>query len=229
MSARDQCLVCSIVSKHLLISYQPTNRVFSANLWVFAENNYEFFGTLQSRIHEVYARKLSSRLENRLKYTASRCFETYPFPKNGPSFRDETLFSVAKKVAKLRMEYAIDNCVGLTSIYNSLKCSETTDNRIEELRQLHIEMDRAVLDAYGWSDIEVPSYTTPTTPEEKKALEAFQDEVIDRLFVLNAERAKEEQLAGASAKKGKGKPKGGGKGKKPKNENQLGLLGEEPE
>jgi hypothetical protein len=64
-------------------------------------------------------------------------------------------------------------------------------------------MDRAVLAANGWSDLEVPPYTTPQTAEEEQALETFQDEVIDRLFVLNAERAEEERLAGASTTKGK--------------------------
>ena len=57
-------------------------------------------------------------------------------------------------------------------------------------------MDRAVLDAYGWSDIEVPPFTTPSTPAERAAMEAFEDEVIDRLFVLNAERAEFEKLHG---------------------------------
>jgi len=63
----------------------------------------------------------------------------------------------------------------------------------------------------------------PTTPEEEKALEAFQDEVIDRLFVLNAERAKEEKLAGVGGGKGKGKPKAGLKHKQADDEEQPGL------
>jgi len=40
-----------------------------------------------------------------------------------------------------------------------------------------------VLDAYGWTDIPVPPYGTPTTDAERRALEAFEDEAIDRLFV----------------------------------------------
>jgi hypothetical protein len=91
-------------------------------------------------------------------------------------------------------------------------------------------MDEAVLKAYGWGDIKIPPFTTPQTPEESKALEAFQDEVIDRLFALNAERAKAEQLAGASAAPKKGTK---GKGKKAKqaraeDHGQLGLLGDRP-
>jgi len=39
------------------------------------------------------------------------------------------------------------------------------------------------------SAADVPPYVSPVTEDEKRRLEAFEDEVIDRLFVLNAERA----------------------------------------
>ena len=57
-------------------------------------------------------------------------------------------------------------------------------------------MDRAVLEAYGWGDIAVPPFTDPVTEEEKAARQAFEDEVLDRLFALNAERAAEERRVG---------------------------------
>ena len=111
----------------------------------------------------------------------------------------------------------LDTQQGLTATYNLLKDPDCHDPRIEELRRLHEEMDRAVLAEYDWSDIPVPPYVTPSTDAERRALEAFEDEVIDRLFVLNAQRAEEEkrELAKtpvkAAAKKGRGrKPKDGG-------------------
>ena len=87
-----------------------------------------------------------------------------------------------------------------------------------EFRRLHEEMDRAVLDAYGWMDIVVPPFC-PATVVEQRALETFQDQVIDRLFVLNAQRAEEEKRAGigkgTKEMAAKEKPKGGKKtGKK---------------
>ena len=80
---------------------------------------------------------------------------------------------------------------GLTTTYNQLKDPDCATDEIEHLRRLHEAMDRAVLDAYGWSDIEVPPYGTA----EPENLRAFTDEVIDRLFVLNADRAAEEAAA----------------------------------
>jgi len=85
---------------------------------------------------------------------------------------------------------------GLTKTYNALEDPENADPRIAELRELHLEMDRAVLAAYGWGDIAVPPFTDPVTEEEKAARQAFEDEVLDRLFALNAERAAEESMLG---------------------------------
>jgi hypothetical protein len=76
--------------------------------------------------------------------------------------------------------------------------------RILELRALHEAMDRAVLDAYNWTDIAVPPFC-PKTADEQRALEQFQDTVIDRLFVLNAERAEEEKRLAAANPKKKGR------------------------
>jgi hypothetical protein len=79
-------------------------------------------------------------------------------------------------------------------------------------------MDRAILNAYGWTDIEVPPYC-PKDDAERAVVKAFEDEVIDRLFVLNAERAAQERAASGghagSAASGKAKravnaTKGGG-------------------
>ena len=115
----------------------------------------------------------------------------------------------------------LDTQQGLTTTYNLLKDPDCHDPRIEELRRLHEEMDRAVLAAYGWDDIPVPPYGTPTTDAERRALEAFEDEVIDRLFLLNAERAGQEkrQAAGKAAKPAPQK-----RGRKPKADGAQGSL-----
>ncbi len=68
---------------------------------------------------------------------------------------------------------------------------------IDHLRHLHEELDRAVLAAYGWSDIAVPPYCPPRPGDSRgqAALSLFEDTIIDRLFALNAERAAEEAAA----------------------------------
>jgi hypothetical protein len=87
---------------------------------------------------------------------------------------------------------------GLTKTYNALKDTGQTDATLLELRGLHEAVDRAVMDAYGWNDLVVPTYC-PKSEAERAAVRAFEEEVIDRLYVLNAERARDEQLLGTAA------------------------------
>jgi hypothetical protein len=223
----ERCLVTARVSKHLLFSAQPTDRVFSEQLYVFPLSKWTPFAVLQSRIHEPWARLLSSSMKTDLRYTASDCFDTFPFPKPDPRTVIPELEDIGQRLYDARASYMVDTNQGLTQTYNRLKDPGCTEPRIEELRQLYVEMDRAVLAAYGWSDIVVPAFTTPATPEEEQAFEAFQDEVIDRLFVLNAQRAKDEELAGLTKKKPAAKPRGGGKTNKTAKTTQLDLTGED--
>jgi hypothetical protein len=87
----------------------------------------------------------------------------------------------------------------LTDIYNvveQLRAGETLtaeDRSIHEralvglLSQLHDELDAAVLDAYGWSDLG----PVPWTDEAKR--QAWTDDLLNRLVALNATRAGEER------------------------------------
>ncbi len=66
------------------------------------------------------------------------------------------------------------------------------------LRQIHDEIDLAVLDSYGWSDLlpllQIAHGNTPPPAAQtrKDAKRAFDEAVLERLVALNAERAAEE-------------------------------------
>ncbi len=65
------------------------------------------------------------------------------------------------------------------------------------LRQLHDELDAAVFDAYGWSDLAPrlvgrPGATTPWPDKPDEQMEA-EEELLQRLVDLNTQRAAEEQ------------------------------------
>ena len=145
-----------------------------------------------------------------IRYSSSDCFETFPFPLLDPRARIPPVEDVGQRLYDFRAKYMVDENIGLTITYNRLKDPHWDEARILELRRLHEEMDREVLKAYGWDDIAVPPYC-PKTPDDTQRLKAFEDEVIDRLFVLNAKRAEEEKLVGL------GKPaKSAGAAAKPK-------------
>ncbi|NUQ72867.1 MAG: N-6 DNA methylase [Polyangiaceae bacterium] len=199
----SRCMVTARVSKHLMLSFQPADRIFSDQLYVFPLECHTAFATLQSRIHEFWARLLSSSMKTDLRYAASDCFETFPFPKPDPRAVIPELETIGETLYKMRAQFMIDTNQGLTKTYNALKDPDNDDPRVLELRALHEQMDRAVLAAYGWTDIPVPPYCSKTDAD-RAALKTFEDQVIDRLFVLNAERAAQEtpktQTSSAPAK-----------------------------
>ncbi|WP_437681712.1 DNA methyltransferase [Sorangium sp. So ce131] len=195
-----RCLVTACVSKHIMFSFQPKNRILSHKLFVFPFDRFTHFSVLQSRIHLPWAWLLSSTMRTDINYSTSDCFETFPFPNTDPRMVLPNLESIGERLYDARARFMADTNQGLTKTYNALKDPACDDPRILELRRLHEEMDRAVLAAYGWTDIPIPPYC-PLTDKDREALQAFEDEVIDRLYVLNAERAREEQRLGLAGKK----------------------------
>ena len=168
----SRCLVTAQVTKHLCFSFQPTDRIFSEQLYVFPLDHYAAFAVLQSRIHEVWAWLLSPTMKTDLRYAASDCFDTFPFPGGSPNNRDVTLEGAGQALYDERAAVMRECQIGLTKLYNDLPV---------RLQELHLDMDRAVLDAYGWSDLHVPSWG-----EQDRG---WGLEVIERLYALNAARS----------------------------------------
>lgn len=200
----ERCLVSLFTTKHLTFSFQPTDRIFANTLYAYPLPADTAFAVLQSRLHEAWARLLSSSMKNDLRYAASDCFETFPFPKPDPRSVIPELEAIGKNLYDARAKYMVETQQGLTQTYNLLKDPACQDPPIVHLRTLHEQMDQAVLDAYQkhaaekadqtWAKIKVPPYCPTTTDEadiatHTKQLETFNDQVIDALFVLNAKRS----------------------------------------
>ena len=197
-----RCLLTARVTKHLCFSFQPTDRIFSEATNGFALSTHSAFATLQSRIHERWARLLSSSMKTDLRYTATDCFDTFPFPKPNPRTKFPALEAIGERLYDTRAAFMVDTNQGLTKTYNALKdptisARSEQGDRIVSLRDLHLEMDRAVLETYAdnthdpaWTQIEIPQFTTPETPAEKDLHQRFEDHVLDKLFQLNEIRAR---------------------------------------
>ena len=197
----DRCLITMRVKKHNTFCFVQSGTVFANTIYVFPFDKFSTFSVLQSRIHESWVRLLSSTLEDRLNYSASDCFETFPFPQSDPSAMIAGLEFNGQTLYDLRAQYMVDTNRGLTKTYNTITDPECAEREVIELRRLHEALDRAVLDAYGWTDIVVPPYC-PVNDGDRHALQVFEDEVIDRLYLLNAERAQDEARLGLASKKG---------------------------
>ncbi|MDO8795561.1 MAG: N-6 DNA methylase [Vicinamibacterales bacterium] len=209
----DRVLVCTLHQEHWALTFLPSTVVFSHALGVIATESLSQLCILQCRVHELWARFLGSSLEERFRYTPSDCFETFPFPLGCES--NEALGSIGRDYYEFRAALMVRNNGGLTKTYSRFHDPDERDPDIVKLRDLHAAMDRAVLDAYGWTDIQprcefILDYEdedddTPGQPSRRKKPWRYRwpddvrDEVLGRLLELNIQRAKEEALAGATA------------------------------
>ena len=131
-------------------SCQPTWSSASA-LVVFPLPTCRPSARLQSRAHEIWARFFSSIAEGRPALHALRLLRDLPVPRRlGEPSRLE---AAGKAYYEFRAASWSGNNEGLTKTYNRFHDPDERDPDILKLRELHAAMDRAVLDAYGWSDI----------------------------------------------------------------------------
>ncbi len=203
--SHERALVVSQTSANHAVSFFQKGPVISNTLVAFLLDTFASFAILQSRVHEKWVRLLSASLKMDVRYVPTDCFETFPFPRCNPRALLPALEEIGQRLYDSRAAYMVDESVGLTITYNRLKDPACTDARILELRGLHEEMDRKVLEAYAegdpegrWLEVEVPPLC-PLNDEDRKKLPEFEDAVIGRLFVLNATRAEEERLKGLAA------------------------------
>jgi hypothetical protein len=189
-----EVLAAAIYTKHLIWSFVPGNVCLNSKIFIVDTSSRSAFAVLQSRIHEVWAWANSSTLKQDLAYSAQDAFQTFPFPREDVRASLAEVEVLGEHVHLERARYMVSEGVGLTASYNRLKDRRFDDAKIERLRQLHIDMDRAVLAAYGWSDMKVAPYTEPASDRDSEVLTAFREELLDRVSALNAGRAEEERL-----------------------------------
>jgi hypothetical protein len=169
----ERFAVASRVGKRLILVWAEPNWRPSDACNVFAFDDDYNFGICSSKVHEVWARGVSSTLEDRLRYAPSIAFETFPFPRPDDRQR-ERIASAAKSIIPLRREACDAISAGLTKVYNLMD-----DGGFVELKAAHRELDLAVADAYGWN--------STMLDDPVRLLEA--------LFALNAQSAVDPRYA----------------------------------
>ncbi|MBX9688714.1 MAG: hypothetical protein K2X27_18550 [Candidatus Obscuribacterales bacterium] len=194
----SRVLAIPIVSKYLIMCWQPSSFVYSHALSIVATQNDSMFSILQSTIHEIWARQCGSTLETRMRYTPSDCFETFPFPNE-----TEELNQLGKVYNETRQRLTQQFQEGLTKIYNRVHAKSEKHSVIQEFRELHRKLDEAVIRAYGWTDIALDHDFRSTDRGDIFTIsEHCKQQLLERLFKLNQERHTEEEAAGLG-KKGK--------------------------
>jgi hypothetical protein len=138
-------------------------------------------------VHVVWTLASGGTLEDRPRYSKSRCFDPFPFPDTLESQKAK-IRSLTQELDGLRKTVLADNAdLTLTGIYNvldklkagdALNSKEIETNvrgRVTILKDLHEKIDALVFDAYGWSP------------------ELTDEQIVEQLVILNVERSKEER------------------------------------
>ncbi|WP_208616317.1 type IIL restriction-modification enzyme MmeI [Acidovorax carolinensis] len=180
-------------SKHRTFQFLDASILPDNMLIAIAVNDALALGVLSSQLHTEWALATGGTLEDRPRYNKSRCFETFPFPDEDtgltPQLR-ERIAQLAEQIDAHRKRVLAPEAghtgLTLTGIYNvlaalregrALTAKEKTQHAqglVGVLRELHDELDAAVLAAYG----------LPAT--------ASTDDILAHLVQLNTQRAQEE-------------------------------------
>lgn len=127
-SERREYIPIGFVDKNTVIS-NSAFAVYDAELWLFS--------LLTSKIHNVWVRTVGGRLEERIRYSATLCYNTFPFPKITKE-QKEHLTELAEEVLLTRENHTE---MTLGEMYNP-------ETMPDDLKQAHQALDIAVEQCY---------------------------------------------------------------------------------
>jgi hypothetical protein len=158
-------LATVMTAKHRVFQFLDGCLLPDQKLVVIGLDDAYFLGVLSSEAHVTWAIAQGSTLEDRPVYVKTACFERFPFPLVGDQQRVHLRTLAEQLDAHRKRQQAAHPELTLTGMYNvldklrsgePLTVKERTIHEhglVSVLRQLHDEIDAAVLDAYGWSDL----------------------------------------------------------------------------
>lgn len=182
-------IVIAQVSKTLMPVRVPTGPVFDSKLIVFPTGGFDQLAVLSSSFHRLWCLKYGTTMRQDATYTPRTCFE--PFPR--PSY-DKRLSEAGELLHVERSEIMQRRGMGLTRLYNLVNDSAIQgDLDVGRVRDLHVEVDRAVADAYGFEkNLLQFGFHRYRQVERWTVASSCRIEMLDLLLALNHERARAE-------------------------------------
>lgn len=195
-------------------SIRPDNMLVNVGL-----PSAEHLAVLSSRLHVAWALASGGWLGmgNDPRYSKTRTFDPFPFPDlEGREALKDRLRELGERLDSFRKErLAQHDFLTMTGLYNALERlreieSDTAQppltgserdvhqaGLVSVLKEIHDDIDRAALSAYGWEDLIPALVGKPgaTLPSDHKsdAQEAAEETLLGRLVALNHARAEEEK------------------------------------
>jgi methylase of polypeptide subunit release factors len=148
-----EILAIAVVSKTVMPVRMPAHYVYDQATTVFTCATFADQAVLSSSIHQMWAIKYGSGLRTDPRYTPTDVFETFPRP-----IRSARLESIGAILHTERSSIMRRRELGLTKLYNLVNSSDLVSESevdVARLREIHEEVDDAVLEAYGWTDVKL--------------------------------------------------------------------------
>jgi len=176
------------VSNTLMPVLVPTTQVFDQKCVVFALNNFASFAFLSSSAHSTWVIRYTATMRTDISYSPSDAFLTLTRPE--PTAELEAL---GRQLNATRRELMLSRAWGLTKTYNRVHDPDNHELVIQELRDVHAEIDEAVMRAYGWDDLDLKIGHHPTKIGIRWTVsKEARFELLDRLLEENHRRYKVE-------------------------------------
>ena len=187
----DYTLVIARVSSSLAPARVPTNFVYSDKCVVFATESLALLAILSSSAHIIWTLRYSSTLRTDINYSPTDVFQTLPCPQ--PTAELEAL---GRQLDTTRRDLMLARAWGLTNTYNRVHDPDVHEPAIQELRDIHVAIDEAVMRAYGWEDLDLKIGHHPTKIGIRWTVsKEARFELLDRLLEENHRRYKLENLS----------------------------------
>jgi hypothetical protein len=175
------------VSELHALAFVPNGYVFGDATVVLAFDDDYHFALLQSNMHETWLRRQASSLRTDIRYTLSDCSDTFPFPQKPAAETRICAERVGGEYHELRRQIMLARNLGLTKTYNLFHSPVCADADIVRLRELHSDVDRAILACYGWQglDLQHGFYQNDRGQTRFAVSPAARRELLKRLLDLN--------------------------------------------
>ncbi|MBK6953927.1 MAG: N-6 DNA methylase [Actinomycetales bacterium] len=188
ISSLSHVIVIARVSRTVMPVTVPNQSVLHEKLVVFASDSPSMLAILTSSLHTLWAIQRGTTMRVDPTYTPERTFETFPRP--SPS---NDLDRVGRVLDGERREIMLRRELGLTKLYNLINdpdYASASDADVARMREIHVELDHVVRDAYGWSDLPLDhGFHTYRQMTRWTVSPAARVELLDRLLEENHRRA----------------------------------------
>jgi hypothetical protein len=176
-------------SKHRFFVFLDADILPDNKLVNIALDDAFYLGVLSSKIHVTWALAAGGHLGvgNDPVYVKTRCFDPFPFPICSDAQKTSIRSHAEELDGHRKRQQHLFPTLKMTDLYNvlqKLRAGESLEEREQEvhegglvavLKEIHDKLDAAVADAFGWP------------------ANMANDEILQRVVTLNAERIREEQ------------------------------------